>query len=213
MTKPPGGMWNRDSQSLTWPVGGAEALIVGDLGLAQLADLAMQVIVGVDGWPRLSVPWLLDSFAPELVTTFRSPAMHHVRYPTGDLRQESKLGNGQVWTGVSTGAFLESKVFVERANPAGLVRGHQAIYSSSLYPQWLALGPDSGTLAWESAPGEVTFIGFSGTANRAVAIEVLRELANKGSVLTLAQWESRDRAQVDSKPDPLPLDVPGLGPG
>ena len=194
VTKPEGGRWFADTQSLLWPLGGSQALIVGDVGRAQLADLAMGITVG-RGAPRFSP---LNGFAAEATTTFRPPVIHHVRYGTADLGQEGTLGSGQIWTGVVTGAFLQSKAFVGHAKPAGLVRGEPAIYSRSLYPEWISFGPDSGYLAWESAPGEVTFIGFSGTADEAAAIETLRSLANKGTVLTPAQWLNRDRAQTGS---------------
>jgi len=54
----------------------------------------------------------------------------------------------------------------------------------------------NGALAWESAPGEVTYIGTEGMATRANAIETLRSLANNGRLLTPVQWETKDRFSV-----------------
>jgi hypothetical protein len=59
-----------------------------------------------------------------------------------------------------------------------------------------AAGQNSGALVWESAPDEVTSIGYDGSATEKEAIEVLRALADKGAALSPAQWLSRDRAPV-----------------
>jgi fluoride ion exporter CrcB/FEX len=176
-----GGMWNPGVQRLTWPLGGSFAQIVGDFGLATLENLARRVTVEA-GKPHLAVA---DGFIAAATTTFNSPVVHEMRYGTSDLGQEGKLGDGLVYTGVMLGASFESLAFEDHAKPAGFVRGKPAIFSEGL-------GGD-GTLAWEPAPGEVAYIGFSGPATRAVlAIETLRALADMGRRLTPAQWETKD---------------------
>lgn len=200
VTKPQGGRWNADAQSLIWPLAGSHAQIVGDVGQAQLADLAMRVTV-VSGLPHLAA---LDGFTAAATTTYRFPLIHEMRYETVDLGQESKLGTGEVWTGVTTGASFEFELLRVRAVPggsafyksAGVVRGKPAIYARAPDSNWI--------LAWESAPGEVAYIGYSGPVSPADAVEALRSLADKGKVLTPGQWETKDRAQVDPPSDTPP---------
>lgn len=70
------------------------------------------------------------------------------------------------------------------------------MHTHGQYPPWVHPGPTTGSLAWESAPGEVTYIGFSGSASEELAIEALRALANNGKMLTPAQWRNRNPEQV-----------------
>jgi hypothetical protein len=88
-------------------------------------------------------------------------------------------------------ASVESQAFAAHAKPAGFVRGQPAIYSP--------MQGGNGTLAWESAPGEVAYIGYSGSVSTADAIEALRALAEKGRLLTPAQWRTKDRIAVGEK--------------
>lgn len=183
-TKPQGGVWNPGAAMLVWPLGSTYAQIVGDLGQATLEDLATAVTV-TDGRPHFAAP---DGFAVAATIPYRSPVVHEMRYGAADLGQKDTLGDGLVFTGVTWAASFESMAFEYHAKPAGLVRGKPAIYSS-------ALG-GSGTLAWESAAGEVTYIGFSGPSSSVDAAEALRSLADKGRVLTPEQWETKDRFPV-----------------
>lgn len=185
VTRPQGGLWNPADQRLEWPLAGSHAQIVGDVGQSRLVDLAMRITIQ-GGRPHLST---LDGFAVAANIPYRSPVVHEMRYGAMDLGQQSTLGDGLVFTGVTWAGSFESLAFESHAKPAGFVRGKPAIYSS-------ALG-GSGTLAWESAPGEVTYIGYSGPVSSAAAIEALRTLADKGRMLTPAQWETKDRAQVN----------------
>jgi hypothetical protein len=181
VAKPPGGRWNPAARMLIWPLGNGHAQIVGDLGQATLAELATGITVrgGKPHWRERG------GFTAVAATTFGSPVVHEMRYATADLRVESKLGAGFVYTGVMSGASFEGLAFEDQASPMGSVRGKPAIYSS---------GRDgSGTLAWESAPDEVTYLRFNGSATRAVAIETLRTLADKGRPITYAQWQTKDR--------------------
>ena len=196
-TKPRGAVWRPGAQQLVWPLAGAHAQIVGDIGQTQLEDLATRITVEA-GKPRLSAP---DGYSARYVllatTTYRPPVVHEMHYRTRDLGQESRLGDGLVYTGLMSGAALESQAFAARATPAGLVRGRPAIYS----------GGQGGerTLAWEPAPGEVAYIGVRGAATEtgamaeADAIEYLRALADQGRPLSPAQWEAKDRVAVGSR--------------
>ncbi len=180
-TRPADGVWNPGSRKLVWPLVSSYAQIVGDLGQTTLENLAMRISV-VDGKPRFQE---LDGFTIAADIPHSSPVVHEMRYSAKDLGQESTLGDGLVFTGVTWAASFETLAFESRAKPAGLVRGKPAIYST-------ALG-GSGTLAWESAPGELTYIGYSGAASTATAIEGLRALADRGRMLTPAQWETKGR--------------------
>jgi len=200
VTTPRGGRWDPGTQTLVWPLAGSHAEILGDLGEAQLIDLAMHITVE-RGRPRLLA---LDGFTAAATTTYRSPVVHEMRYEAAVLGLQGMLGGGEVWTGVTTGASFEFDVIGVRAvpggsafyQPAGVVRGKPAIYSSAPGGNW--------TLAWESAPGEVTYIGFSGRTVQKIALETLRALADKGTVVTPAQWQVKDRAQVGPQSDTPP---------
>ena len=189
VTKPRGAVWSPGARQLVWPLAGSHAQIVGDLGQTRLADLAMRITVEA-GKPRLAA---LDGFAATATTTFRPPIVHEMRYSTRDLGQEGTLGDGLVYTGLMSGASFESHAFESRAEPAGFVRGRSAVYS----------GVPGGerVLAWESAPGQVAYIGVSGSATEADAvtqaktIEVLRALVDRGRPLSPAQWQTKDRTR------------------
>jgi len=195
VAKPQGAKWNAESLSLIWPINeGYNAKIVGDLGQARLADLATRITVQ-QGRPHF-LP--VDGFAASAPTTSRPPVVHEIRYQSVDLGQESKLGTGEIWTAVMTGTGAEAQAFEDGVRPAGFVRGKPAIFTTNPYPSRysFATGQNSGALVWESAPDEVTCIGYDGSATEKEAIEALRALADKGTMLSPAQWLSRDRAPV-----------------
>lgn len=186
-TKPEGGIWNPGSQTLLFPLGTSHGQIVGDLGQTTLENLAMR-ITAEGGKPRFQT---LDGFAATAAIPYGSPVVHEMRYGAVELGQRSALGDGLVFTGVTWGASFESLAFESRAKAAGLVRGTPAIYFTALV--------GSGALAWESAPGEVTYVGYSSTATESTAFEGLRALADKGRMLTPAQWETKDRYSVAAR--------------
>jgi hypothetical protein len=193
-TKPAGGVWNPGSQTLVFPLGTSHGQIVGDLGQTTLENLAARVKV-VNARPQFLPP---GGFSVSAMTTFRPPDVHEMSYQSADLGLDDTLGSGEVWTSVMTGAGLETETFVDRARPAGLVRGKPAIYTVDPYPERYAFqtGGTSGALAWESAPGEVTSIGFEGNASQKVAIEALRSLAETADVLSPTRWLNKDRTPV-----------------
>ena len=115
-----------------------------------------------------------------------------MRYSTDNLGQAGLRGSGLIYTGVTLGTSFETLVFEARAKPAGIVRGKMAVFSS--------VPSGNGALAWESSPGEVSYIGTEGMATRANAVETLRALANSARVLTPRQWETKDRFSVKAHP-------------
>ena len=192
---PRGGKWNAGSRSLVWPINeGYNAKIVGDLGQTQLADLATRITIQ-EGRPRFSP---VDGFAATTVTTYRPPAVHQLSYQAVELEQAGGLGIDVIWTAVMSGAGAEAQAFEDGARPAGLVRGKPAIFTANPYPPRysFATGQNSGALVWESARDEVTCIGYDGSATAKETIEVLRALADKGKLLSPAQWLSRDPPPV-----------------
>jgi len=195
VAEPQGATWNSQSRSLVWPINeGYNAKIVGDLGRRRLADLATRITVQ-QGRPHFSP---VDGLAATTPTTYRPPAVHEISYQSVDLGQEGRLGTGEVWTAVMSGAGVEAQGFEDGARPAGLVRGKPAIFTANPYPPRYAnaTGHNSGALVWESAPDEVTCIGFESPATTEEAIEALRGLADKDTVLSPAQWLRRDRSPV-----------------
>jgi hypothetical protein len=196
VAKPRGGMWNAESRSLVWPINeGGNAKIVGDLGQTRLADFATRITVQ-QGRPHFSP---VDGFAATTATTYRPPAVHEISYLSVDLGQEGILGTGEIWTAVMPGAGAEAEALEDGARPAGFVRGKPAIFTTNPHPSRYAFatGQNSGALCWESAPDEVTCIGYEGSATIKEAIEALRALADKGTMLSPAQWLRRDRSPVD----------------
>jgi hypothetical protein len=183
-TKPQGGAWSPGAQTLAWPLAGSHAQIVGDLGQRVLGDLAARVTV-VGGKPQFSP---LAGYAATAVIPFDPPLVHEMRYSTDDLGEAGIRGSGLIYTGVTPGASFETSIFEAHGKPAGLVRGKPAVFSE--------VPSGNGALAWESAPGEVTYIGTEGIATRANSIEALRSLANNGRLLTPVQWETKDRFSV-----------------
>jgi hypothetical protein len=147
----------------------------------------MQITVE-DGKPHVPA---LDGFAAATPVPYDPPLVHEMRYATRDLGQEGELGNGLVFTGVMSGASFESLAFESHPNAAGLVRGKPALLST--------VPGGNGTLAWESAPGGVAYIGYSGSAIHPGAVEALRALANRARFLLPAQWQNKDRISVRGK--------------
>jgi hypothetical protein len=183
-TKPQGGIWNPGTRKLTWPLGSSHAQIVGDLGQATLEDLATRVTIDL-GEPRFSP---LKGFAARDAIPYDSPVVHEIRYSTDDLGEAGIRGSGLIYTGVTLGASFETLVFEANAQPAGSVRSMPALFSR--------VPSGNGALAWESAPGEVTYVGTAGIATRANAVETLRALADNAQMLTPRQWETKDRFSV-----------------
>ncbi len=195
VARPHGGMWNAESRSLIWPINeGRNAKIVGDLGQTRLADLATR-ITAQRGRPSLAP---VNGFTATPATTYRPPAVHEISYQAMDLGPQVSLGLGEIWTAVMSGAGAEAQAFEEGAKPAGFVRGKPAIFTANPYPPRysFATGLNSGALVWESAPDEVTSIGFEGPATEKEAMAALRALADKGTMVTPAQWLRRDRSPV-----------------
>lgn len=153
------------------------------MGQTILEDLAVRVRVE-SGKPRFSA---LEGFTATAVVPYPL-LVHEMRYSTDHLGEAGVRGSGLISTGVTPGASFETLVFEAHAKPAGVVRGKPALFSD--------VPSGNGALAWESAPGEVTYIGTEGIATRADAIETLRALANSGRLLTPKQWETKDRFSV-----------------
>jgi hypothetical protein len=75
----------------------------------------------------------------------------HLRIP-GSQKLIWPLGSSHAQiVGDTSGASFETLAFEAHAKPAGLVRGKPAIFSD--------VPSGDGALAWESGPGEVTYIG------------------------------------------------------
>jgi hypothetical protein len=185
--RPQAGRWASRDQVLVWPLAGSHARIVGDLGQEKLADLAERVTVRA-GKPQLSAP---AGFTVSAAITYRAPVIHEMRYSTVELGQVDRLGTSLVYTGAMSGGTFESDAFQVHATPAGLVRGRPAI--------GYEIPGRRAALAWEPSPGRVLYIGISGSPITTNAIEALRALAENGSELTAAQWQTKDRRAAENR--------------
>jgi hypothetical protein len=173
---PPGGLWDPVLRRLVWPLAGSHAQIIGDLGPATLANLARSIAV-VGGKPHLRAR---GGYTAVSTIPYASTVVHEMRYVTAALGQVGTLGEGSLYTGAMSGASFESAALEAHARSAGSVRGRPAIY--------FEVAGRFGTLAWQPAPGQVSYIGFSGASIRPDAVEALRALANRGKALTPSQW-------------------------
>jgi hypothetical protein len=194
VTRPEGGMWNASLHRLVWPLARSHAQIVGDLGHSDLAALATQITVE-NGKPHVHVPRGLSVTA---AVPYDQPLIHEMRYGASDLGHDADRGDGLVFTGITSGASLETFAFESGSTPAGLVHGKPAVLSSQS-----ALVPNrpggNGTLTWEVAPGVVAYVGYSGSTIQPSAVEVLRALANGSRLLTPGQWQAKDRLDLGGK--------------
>ena len=161
---------------ILWPLGNGQARIRGDLPQADLVHIAELTTV-VAGQPQVAPPagFRVIARAPS-----RLPLIHEVRYGSSDLGVGRALGDGLTYTGLTSGGGFEDALYAEGATPAGTVHGAAAVLSS--------VQGGNGTLAWESSPGVVAYVGWSGAPVNAKTVTALRTLAEGAYILTPNQW-------------------------
>jgi hypothetical protein len=167
-----------------WRVGGGWAQIRGDLSAAEIAKIVAGTTV-VNGRPVLPAPGdlLLDSLEP-----YRPPAVHEIRYGAADVGEAAALGDGLVYTGVTTDGEFEDQLFGTGTYAHLLVNNQPAVVS--------AVFGGNGTLAWEPASGVVAYVGYSGGPMSADAVAALVRLANRTTPLTISGWQATRPASV-----------------
>jgi hypothetical protein len=176
--------------AVTWPVAGAYARVRGDLAEPELIAIAARTTV-TGGRPSVSPPrgYRVVSAGP-----YRAPALHEVRYGSGDLAEQAALGNGLTYTGVVSGGGFEDQLYAVHTDAGGLVGGRPAVLSS--------VSGGNATLAWEPAPGVVAYVGYSGAGLDDEAVAALRRLAGRTRTLTTAEWRAMNPQTFDQPGEP-----------
>lgn len=179
-----------DAGALTWPIAGAYARVRGDLTEAELVGIAEGTSVG-GGRPVLRLP-------PGLSTVwtgpYRPPVVSQVRYGTTDLKEGAALGDGLTYTGAASGGGIEDQLYARHARRAGSVRGTPAVISS--------VYGGNATIAWETAPGTVAFVGYSGSSRPGREVPALLRLAARTRVLPHPQWTATRPTVLDQVNEP-----------
>jgi hypothetical protein len=176
-------------REIVWPLGGAYARVRGDLGLAQLRELADRVRV-VAGQPRVDVP---DGFAVVFSGPYRAPSVHEARYGSARLGEQASLGDGLAYTGVLRAGGFEDQLYARNGRPGFRVRDRPAVLS--------AVQGGNDTLAWELSPGVVAYVGYSGSSLDDHAAAALVRLGERSRVISTAKWEASKPGVSDQRND------------
>jgi hypothetical protein len=176
---------------ILWPLGNGHARIRGDLPQADLVHIA-------------EFTMLLSGLLPEVRPTegfrviargpSRLPLIHEVRYSSADLGLMPALGDGLIYTGMTSGGGFEDALYAAGVTPAGTVHGSPAVLSS--------VEGGNATLAWEPYAGVVAYVGWSGAEMSTKAITALRALAASSYTLTPSQWLATKPDLVEQENDP-----------
>ncbi|MGH3098255.1 MAG: hypothetical protein ACRDMV_19910 [Streptosporangiales bacterium] len=173
--------------AVVWPLHGHYARIRGDLGREDLIRIAAATRV-VHGRPWVRAPdGYTIVFQPE---PYRSPHVREAQYGPAELIAAGKV-NGVVYTALARGAAFEDRLYAASGSEprvSGSVRGHPAVLSS--------VGGGNATLAWESAPGVVAYVGYSGTMPERGEGAMLHGLADRTLPLSIDQWRATHPAHV-----------------
>jgi hypothetical protein len=174
------------SGAVTWPLAGGYARVRGDLSQAELVAVAAGT-GAVGGRPVVHPPAGLT-----VVSTgpYRPPSIHEVRYLATELGEQAALGDGLVYTGVTTGGGFEDRLYAQHA---GLDASRPGVVSTVL--------GGNATLAWEPAPGIVAYVGYSGAPLTPAAAAALERLARRAVLLTTAQWRALHPQTVEAVND------------
>ena len=161
---------------ILWPLGNGHARIRGDLPAADLLRIAELTTVAA-GRPHVRPP---EGFRVIAVGPSRLPLIHEIRYGSNELALGLALGDGLTYTGLTSGGGFEDALYAAGATPAGIVQGVPAVVSS--------VQGGNGTLAWETSPGVVAYVGWSGAEMSPNTVAALRTLAQGAHLLTPRQW-------------------------
>lgn len=172
-----GGVSGRVSPGgVSWPIGAAHARVRGDLDEGVLVQIAEGTRV-VAGRPRVRPP---AGYAVASVGPYRAPHVREVRY----YGQLDRVLGGLVYTGVTAIGGFEDQLHSVPTRPCGLVHGRPAVVSS--------MDGGNGTLAWELAPGQVAYVGYSGSNLYGPVLAAVHRLAQQSQPMDDAQWRATD---------------------
>ena len=176
---------------ILWPLGKGYARIRGDLPQADLVHIAQFTVLlsGLLPEVRPSEGFKVIAQGPS-----RLPLIHEVRYSSADLGLVPALGDGLIYTGMTSGGGFEDALYAAAVRPAGTVHGSPAVLSS--------VEGGNATLAWEPSAGVVAYVGWSGAEMSTKAITALRALAAASYMLTPSQWLATKPELVEQENDP-----------
>jgi len=176
---------------ILWPLGNGHARVRGDLPQAELLRIAelTRVFAGLLPEVRPTAGFRVIARAPS-----RLPLIHEVRYRSADLGLVSALGDGLIYTGMTSGGGLEDALYAAGVTSAGTVHGSPAVVSS--------IGGGNGTLAWEPSASVVAYIGWSGAEMSTRAITAPRALAAGSYTLTPTQWLATRPELIEQENNP-----------
>ena len=176
-------------RQVVWPLAGAHARVRGDLGPEALLAIAARTSV-VHGRPVVRPPrgYLVTRSLP-----YRPTEVHEVRY-----RDRGGLGAygtrlGFVFTGVVRAGGYEDQIYVQGAEPAGLVHRWPAVVS-------MLMGGNA-TLVWSPRPGIVAYVGYSGVMYDSGANAALTCLSRRSRPLSDAEWRATTPTVVPQRND------------
>jgi hypothetical protein len=170
---------------LTWPIGGAQAWVRGDVPARRLLEIAGATRV-VNGRPLVAP-------APGRLVTTVAPArpvyLPEAHYGSADAGESATLGNGLTYTGVVGSGGFEDALYQWGFQPSGTVHGKPAVITS--------VQGGNGVLAWEPLPGVVAYVGYSGELLEDGAIAALHRLAERASLVSPSRWRSLQPDLID----------------
>lgn len=171
---------------LWWPIGGKHARLRGELTQAELITIAEATEI-IEGRPRVDTP---PGFREVWSGLFTPPVSRDARYGSDELGEESLAG--LVFTNVATGAEFEDNLYAQALRPPAeprAVHGRPAVFST--------YHGGNGVLAWETEPGTVAFVGWSGNAASEAQVAALLRLAHRAVLLDEDQWRATEPQVIE----------------
>ena len=176
---------------ILWPLGSGYARIRGDLPQADLLHIAQftKLLSGLLPDVRPTEGFRVIARSPS-----RLPLIHEVRSSCEHLGLVPALGDGLIYTGMTSGGGFEDALYAAGVTPAGRVHGSPAVVSS--------VEGGNATLAWEPSAGVVAYLGWSGAEMSPKAITALSALAASSYTLTPSQWLATKPDLIEQENDP-----------
>ena len=178
---------------VSWYVNGKLARVRGDLGTEALLAIAGATTVDPTS-QRPDVP----EPPPGLRVVARGPAatpmQREARYGSAPLGEGDALGAGLTLAVSATGGAVEDYLLEHRANTDVVVQGHRAAWYLPDFtdPQPPLLLGGNGTLVWETSPGVLVAVGYSGSSASDAAVAALTRLGERLRTIDEASWAATD---------------------
>ncbi len=171
--------------------GGRILVRSASLGADEVTAIANETGI-VDGRPLVSLPESMGKYAVVAMGTERPAVIHEARYGCDAVGEAGALG-GLCYTGLTTSPGFESALYSHGYQPGPLVQGHPSVVST--------VGGGNATLAWEPQPGLIAYVGYSGSALADEQIAALTRLANRGTLVSPAEWTASQPQVVTQNND------------